>query len=422
MAEVLAEEKKNRHLQEVYAPVNAETEKEQENKNEQKNIPGDAAIQEKTKKPPVTKINAFTRLVRIMAKSREEKEKKKKTWLPDASDMQKEHDEMKRIVAIMQLIKDDETMGETVAVNRSEKAEKKKQYRQAITDGANMDTERKAAARRKVALVDKKNLDDRTFEQLIEFAPFLGEEELSEVCRLYGEGMKEKKEGKPDAFDEKTVPALNILTESVMKIRPGDYILSNDGWLAKNSCSLEGMSRALESYKTMLQKNPDYVDYLAGIQTEGGVSMAEQMLRQVEKLTAVSDYYRLRILVIQDDYYMEHAGEGISPEDKKGDTDQIRRLRKRMRASVQAAVNLRRIMGNVDLPDLNLKGVPPFEDDLMKTISMEKADLNVNEEEKPDRIKARLRGLDKRSGMIRQLETERTGSNGKRSSERASAL
>ena len=332
---------------------------------------------------------------------------------PVMSDLEKEHEVVKETIVKQHTFKKDEVITRTVVTDKEKKVSDKKAIAKRMklyTD--ELDT-KKVRARADVSIDDKKLLDYRTFEQLSEFAPLLEKEDsLSKLCSSYGKA-KQKYKGNVDAkneenadkvYREEVCPVLDGLTASIMKMDASSFKIGSDEELAKNASELESMSRALSAYMGILGKEAKYKEYLFSRKVkDGSESWGDKLLKQLDRLSAVSEYYRLRRLVIEDEYYINHANEEIPLQEEKDDPIAVKRLKKNMRASVMAAGNLSRIFRKTGVE------LPTFKDSDMAGILTKYSYENKETDEKKHRESAERHLLDITSSdqYIRDLEKTR---------------
>ena len=289
---------------------------------------------------------------------------------------------------------------------KAEWAEKKKRLNNAglLTKAYEEAGDRKIQARRSVSINDKKKLSYTDFRELSNFVPLLTDtqEDLATLARLYGEGAGLKT---GDDKTKTTYAAMDIMTDRIMEIKPGIYDLSSDQALVRNAAGLEEMVSAVGSYRGFLSKNPDYVDHMLKQKHIDGTNKALAVFKKLEILAAISEYYRLRKLVITDDIYAQNDSNSRSYEEEKGDSPQVKRLKKMMRASYQAAKNLQVLFGDAKFDELKSK---QGEDEIAALKHSSLAELSGNEEEKAaDSIREYLAGLAVSDKFIKKLEAER---------------
>ncbi len=280
---------------------------------------------------------------------------------PITEALELEHEEITETIVKHHTFKKDEVITQTVVVDKEQKVTEKRAAAKKLALCIDDLDKSKVMARSAVDINDKKLMDYRTFEEFSEFAPLLGKDErLSKLCSTYGNAKKHYKtnvdghneENADKIYRQEVCPVLDVLTDTIMKIDATSFKLGSDAELAKNATELESMARALGAYTEILQKEPKYRDYLFSKKyKDTNETWGDKVLKQMDRLSAVSEYYRLRRLVIEDEYYQEHANEEIPLEEKKGDTIALKRLKKNMRASVMAAGNLTRVFKTLDLPN-----------------------------------------------------------------------
>lgn len=332
---------------------------------------------------------------------------------PSMSEMERQHEAVTETIVKQHTFKKDEVITRTVVKDKETKVSQKK----AIAKRMKLYTDEmditKVKARAAVDINDKKLLDYHTFEQLSEFVPLLGKDEsLSKLCSSYGKAKQRYKgnldskneENAEKVYREDVCPVLDTLTVTIMKIDASSLKLTPDGDMVQNASELESMSRALSAYMGLIEKEPKYKEYLFSKKTkDGNGTWGDRVLKQLDRLSAISEYYRLRRIVIEDEYYMNHANEEIPLQEEKNDTIALKRLKKNMRASVMAAGNLSRIFGDVDV------AIPIFKDSDMAGIMIKNSYENKEKDEKK-RLQAANRHFDRIFGQdkyVRDMEKER---------------
>ncbi len=343
----------------------------------------------------------------------DKKEADKEFYYPTTEALELEHEEITETVVKHHTFKKDEVITQTVVVDKEQKVTEKRAAAKRLALCIDDLDKQKVMARANVDINDKKLMDYRTFEEFSEFAPLLGREgSLSKLCSSYGKAKKNYKknmdshneENANKIYRQEVCPTLDVLTDTIMKIDATSFKLESDAELAKNASELEAMARALSAYTEILQKEPKYRDYLFSKKyKDTNETWGDKVLKQMDRLSAVSEYYRLRRLVIEDEYYQEHANEEIPLEEQKGDTIALKRLKKNMRASVMAAGNLTRIFKTLDIPN------PVYKDYDMAGI-LTKTHYQNEEKDETERKKVAERhfqDIASSNQYIRNMENER---------------
>ena len=329
---------------------------------------------------------------------------------PDLTKLKEEHTVKTKTTIKKRTFKKDEVITERVVVDKEEKTRLKRAIAKKMTANYGFSVDKKVKARRNVDILHKKHLDYSTFETISDFAPLMqGEKEFEDLVNQFSIAEMEKKKAKTNKqpeVDEKrlkenTIPAMNIITEKIMKINAAGFDLSSDQALAEQSDKLEEIARASVAYRKLLSQNPEYMDYVFSQKNKKGQNLGELLTRQLDQLTAVADYYRLRKIVIEDELYQSLANEEISIEDEKTDSVQMKRLKRMMRASYQAGMNLEQAFGGGgEVPKIDLKT-----DDTIGILRRGKLQLDKKDMQKS--AEGQLKMLVNQSDVISQLESER---------------
>ena len=351
--------------------------------------------------------SAYSSLLASMKASAEMEKDELKSFVknPDVTQLKSEHKIKTRTRVIKHTLKQDEVIVERIVENKKEKVKTKKENASLLADNETMVKDSMINLRKSVDINDKKGMTYTDFEELSVFGLKMKDGALSTLASLYGEGERIKKGNSDDDPKTTTYAALNMMTAEIMKLDESAYDVHTDEALVKQSGELSIMSRMVKSYQGFLSKNPDYIDYLSKQKDENG-SMAEQMYTKINRLSAIGQYYRLRKLVLEDPYYIEHANEEIPLTAEEGDSVQVSRLKKMMLASAQSASNLQNIFGAAKVPNIRL--TTGRHADMLGALTMNMvADLSkMNEDEKLRNIKLSINSLSSSNRMINQLESE----------------
>ena len=161
-----------------------------------------------------------------------------------------------------------------------------------------------------------------------------------------GDGMKEeeffaliKKYGNDKAAPGRT-EVMDELTGKLLAIDLSGFDYSSDKAIAKDAAKFERMSAMVEAYRDLLSENPLYLDSLKQRKT-GQQSDHTKLLGQLEKLSAISDYYRVRKLIISDSEYI--AGSVKDTNALASDSRGTVHLKELLRASDHITENLDRL-------------------------------------------------------------------------------
>lgn len=228
-----------------------------------------------------------------------------------------------------------------------------------ISKNARQVTDAKVKARNEMSIDKKKKMDYRTFSQLSEFSAYMSKEDFADLTTVYGDGVamdriydkdnpksvKERQKKREDNL----YPAMDVMTDVVMKIDLRGLDVSTDRAISSHARELEKMSGVVKAYRELLQQNADYMEKKFAEKTESGATFGSIIMEKLEKLSAISNYYRLRKLVLEDDLYGSLANEEISMETEDGDNVKMKNLKRNMRLSYQAGVQLKKVMNDTDI-------------------------------------------------------------------------
>ena len=298
--------------------------------------------------------------------------------------------------------------GNAIITDTQGELELKKEIAEDIKDKVNAVNTEKISLRRRVDIEDKKRLDFKTFEKLSAFGTlFENKGDLSKYCALYGLGLKKQKANKKEDDGSKEIKeVMEKLTDVVWKFDLRDINLSSDEHLMLHTAELEKMSQAVEAYKDLLFANPEYLKKLKqdnAIDEKAFPDRAEEMIDHVVKLTAVTDYYRARKLVLTDELYTSKLNSQISYQSEKGDGIQMRRFKKMLRASYIAALNMNRAFGGKIPKELSVKAESEEEEAAIKNLFRDPVTVK---EEKEERIRIEQERLKKEEEERKRKEKE----------------
>ncbi len=93
-----------------------------------------------------------------------------------------------------------------------------------------------------------------------------------------------------------------------------EYTLLSDAGIANNAHRLEEVSQLATTAKKLFDANPWYMESLNVYSNEGKTTDAHLLNARLNRLLAVSDYYRARKLLITHPYYISHFNDEISRE------------------------------------------------------------------------------------------------------------
>lgn len=290
---------------------------------------------------------------------REEKE----VQIPNLSEMKASHKVQYRQRVIKRTLKKDKVVVEKVVEDKEGRTREKSAVAKLVSTAHTEITNEKVKARTELDINIKKNMDYHTFTQLSEFAPLLGKEQFKNLATLYGDATEydrrydekdeKSKQTRKELRERSLFPAMDMLTDVIMKMEPGSFDVSSDRAIAKSARELEKMSAAVKSYRSLLEKNPDYFEALSSRKVDeeafGDDTYADAVMRKLEQLSAIGNYYELRKLVIEDDLYTSLANEEISMEEEKGDDIKTKNLKKNMRLSYYAGIRLQKVFLGADI-------------------------------------------------------------------------
>ncbi len=188
-------------------------------------------------------------------------------------------------------------------------------------------TDEKIDMRYKVSMDIKKKIDFRSFERLSDFAAMIGNvTELETLTKSLSESKKRLQNSENAHSADKNAkrgayPTLDLMTTWLLKIDLSAYDISSDAAIANKAANLEKLARGVASYHSMVAEyggGARYFEYLKEKKIDGFDGDIGQMaLSQIDKLSALSKYYRIRKLVMEDESYTGESHKEGTFEDKR---------------------------------------------------------------------------------------------------------
>ena len=128
------------------------------------------------------------------------------------------------------------------------------------------------------------------------------------------------------------VRILKDVAKAILKIDVSGINLFDDAQLADSQDILEKNRKLVDIYRRMAAEHPDF---------EKSMAQREEFKKHLDYLTAVSDLYRVRKLIVTNEYYKTHYNEELSMETDAHDTPAKKYLAKLLRTSFYLGKNLR---------------------------------------------------------------------------------
>lgn len=179
---------------------------------------------------------------------------------------------------------------------KSEVCKKRENYENLKDQSLTADNE-KISARRKISLKTRIAIGD---ERLNDLSAFMGENE--EMDHYMAEGYADQK-SRDNIMDLVT---MDLLETNI------DIVVVSDEDFAKNAYDLETISRKAIAYKNLIKANPEYRQRLMVRRPGVLKSDLDLVNERLERMLAISDYYRARRVLMTDSYYILHGSEEIS--------------------------------------------------------------------------------------------------------------
>ena len=231
------------------------------------------------------------------------------------------------------------------------------------------------------------------------------------LLQNYGGQSQDEVKNKKQRFE-----ALDDMTEIIMRIDLASLDLSSDRAIAANAAELERVSGMAAAFDKLINKNPDYSDELRTRKNEKGKNLGDELFKKMDVLLAVSDYYRVKKLLIEDETYTKYLNSEIGMDRKESDSFQVGRLKKLIRAAYYLGQNLaaKTRNGFMQTP-LDVQENPYAEDydelqaeddAAMRLLSTDPSYEESFEKLKSDKVEALKKELNEKDGEFLKTQTE----------------
>ena len=151
------------------------------------------------------------------------------------------------------------------------------------------------------------------------------------IERRYESVRAEKKKEHEESRKAGHAQILNETVKAIMKIDVSGINLFDDAQLADCQTVLERNRKLVDIYRRMSAEHPDF---------EKSLENRRAFRKQLDYLTAVSDLYRVRKLIVTNEYYKTHYNDELSMETDVHDTPAKKYLARLLRTSFYLGKNL----------------------------------------------------------------------------------
>ena len=225
----------------------------------------------------------------------------------------------------------------------------KKKNADKLTKAVDAVTDMKIRLRKAVPIEIKKNVDYASFSNLSDVAAMFGDEKkaaemLKNLTGVFGESKRladnvKRFDCKDEDRDKAGFYALDVLTAEMMKLDVTSYDVRSDKAIAKNAAALEKMARGVEAYRKLVDTlgGEAYFEHLKNRNGE----LFQKVFNHIGRLTVLSNYYRVKKAMMEDEYYIE-SEEPISNvyAEKNKDIFEIDRLKRLQNMAEKYSMNL----------------------------------------------------------------------------------
>ncbi|MCR5595405.1 MAG: hypothetical protein K6G12_06130 [Lachnospiraceae bacterium] len=135
----------------------------------------------------------------------------------------------------------------------------------------------------------------------------------------------------------KRIEALNRIKDKIYGLDLNDISFLSDDSLVACSEKLENISRKVKAFRSLMKANPEYMASLSEAE-------AMKLTDKMDVLESVSNYYRIRKLLISEPEYVKRLKD-FSIEDAPGDDFETVRIKKLMRVSYYLGENMKSLAG-----------------------------------------------------------------------------
>ena len=154
----------------------------------------------------------------------------------------------------------------------------------------------------------------------------VGDEALGHLCAFMDQNEQTDNylaEGYADK--DKRTEVMDILTMDIMSVDLS-FKASTDEEFADNSEKLEQISQKAMAYDSLLKANPEYTKRLMNRMPGSTESDLSRVRARLDRMLAISDYYRARKTLMSDTYYILHYNDELSADRDIATNDDQRRV------------------------------------------------------------------------------------------------
>ncbi len=185
----------------------------------------------------------------------------------------------------------------------------------------------------------------------------LKEEEFKALSAFFGENAIENS-ASVRSLAKNRHSEMSRITEKFLNLSINGIDFSSDDKLIESGTRLEELTEKVKAYQMLLDKDAEFCDSLKTAGVVGGNTLYDMVQKKMKELTAVTDFYRARKLLITNPYYMSHYNDELSFTYKNSDLGEQQETSRLMLLSIECAKRLKAVLGDrvagnaIDHPDL----------------------------------------------------------------------
>ncbi|MBO6215904.1 MAG: hypothetical protein J6N76_10335, partial [Lachnospiraceae bacterium] len=188
------------------------------------------------------------------------------------------------------------------------------------------------------------NMAKRRREISFSVSSLIKEEEFKALSAYFGEDKMDNTDMVRQLKQNKNA-VMDRITRQLLAVKLDNIDMSTDEKLVESTGQLEEITQKLSGYKSLIEGDEAYKERLRGI-ADGDGTLLDKVQRQMRELSAVTEYYRVRKLLITNPYYMSHYHDEISPVYKNTDSKEQKEASRLVLLSIECARRMKAVFGD----------------------------------------------------------------------------